>query len=168
MLLQRQIEWKLMCKAKVRIAVLVAVLLYFKYCYTNTYTNYARRQMFEVKKLSMPGGKCQGWDCLLSLCPAGCACNIIPGPTRRDNNPFMQLFILNFLSVVSMWPQAYRRHCPDPCLHEKLLISWWFFPEALILPQFECFRQYACLKEKTPVFQGHSKCIGSFLRQKMT
>lgn len=45
---------------------------------------------------------------------------------RRDNNLFMQLFILNFLSVSSVWPQAYWRHCPDPCLNAKLLISWCF------------------------------------------
>lgn len=109
----------------------------------------------------MPAEKCQDWDSLLSLCPAGCACN-----SHKTCDLFLQLFTLCFLSVFGMWTQAYRRHYPDPCLNAKLLIpGGFFFPEALILPQFERFRRYA--EEKTSVSQGHSKCIGSFLRWMM-
>lgn len=135
---------------------------------TQTHTQIMLEDNVWSQKSSVPVGKCQDWDCLLSLCPARCACSTVTRPRGEIITFLCSYSFWIFFSVFGMWPQAYRRHCPDPCLNAKLLISWCFFPEALILPQFECFRQYADLKEKTSVSQGHSKCIGSFLRQKMT
>jgi len=50
--------------------------------------------MFEVKKWSVPAVKCQDWDCLLSLCPATCACNAVTRPQGE---------IMTFLCSYSFW-----------------------------------------------------------------
>lgn len=125
------------------------------------------KTMLEVKMFTVPLGKCQERDCLLSHCPEGCACSTVTRATGEIIT-FYAAIHFEFYFCLQCVTTGLLKALPRSLSKCKVINFLVLFSEALIQPQFECFRQYADLKEKTSESQGHSICIGSFFQQEIT